>query len=201
MKLTFPAPERNKLPILEVLQRVLPASGTVLEIASGSGQHAAFFSAKFPSLIWIPSDLADAHLRSIAEYVKESARPNLLPPRCISVTDSDWGVSAVDAIFNANLIHIAPWDCTEGLLRGAARTLRANGVLVIYGPFRIGGVDTSESNAAFDADLKRRDPSWGVRDLEAVTDLAQQHGLWLRERVPMPSNNQTLIFAKKSSSL
>ncbi len=194
MKLVFPAPERNKLPILAVLQRVLPTTGTVLEIASGSGQHAAFFSAHFPTLKWIPSDVADAHLRSIADYVKESALPNLSLPLSINVLEEDWGVRLVDAIFNANLIHIAPWECTEGLLRGAAKTLRSGGTLILYGPFRIGGVDTSPSNAAFDADLKSRDPRWGVRDLEAVTDTAQRYGLTLRERVAMPANNQTLIF-------
>lgn len=197
MKLVFPAPERNKQPILEVLKRVLPTSGNVLEIASGSGQHAAFFAAQLPGVQWFPSDLAPEHLASITEYVSEAKLPNLHLPRRIDVLDADWGIDSASVIYNANLIHIAPWECTIGFIKGAARTLMAGGLLCIYGPYRIGGVDTSPSNAAFDADLKARDPRWGVRDLEAVVTLAAEHGLHFVERVAMPSNNQTLIFEKR----
>ncbi len=197
MKLVFPAPERNKQPILEVLKRVLPSSGIVLELASGSGQHAVFFAEQFPGLQWFPSDLAPEHLASIAEYVSEAKLPNLHLPRRIDVLDSEWGIDSAAVIYNANLIHIAPWECTVGLVKGAARTLVTGGLLCIYGPYRIGGVDTSPSNAAFDADLKARDPRWGVRDLEAVVSLAAEFGLRLVERVAMPSNNQTLIFERQ----
>lgn len=200
MKLVFPAPERNKQPILEVLQRVFPPSGRVLEIASGSGQHAVFFAQRFPGLQWFPSDLLPAHLESIAAYVSESGLPNLQPPCRIDVLDPEWGIDAVDAIFNANLIHIAPWECAVGFLAGAARTLTPGGVLCIYGPYRIGGADTSPSNAAFDVDLRARDSRWGVRDLEAVVAQAAEFGLRFVERVPMPSNNQTLIFEKQRNS-
>jgi len=196
MKLVFPAPERNKQPILQVLQRVLPATGTLLEIARGSGQHAAFFAGHFPQWNWLATDLAEAHLRSIAAYVAESGLANLLPPRRLDVLDTDWGVDSVQAIFSANLIHIAPWECTLGLCAGAAKCLVAGGLLILYGPFRIGGSDTSASNAAFDADLKSRDPRWGVRDLEAVQAEAQRVGLQLIERVAMPANNQMLIFRR-----
>ena len=127
MKLVFPAPERNKQPILQVLQRVLPATGTLLEIASGSGQHAAFFAGHFPQWTWLATDLAEAHLRSIAAYVAESGLANLLPPRRLDVLDTDWGVDSVQAIFSANLIHIAPWECTLGLCAGAAKCLVAGG--------------------------------------------------------------------------
>jgi SAM-dependent methyltransferase len=194
MKQQWPAPERNKQPILEVLRRVLPAHGTVLEIASGSGQHAAFFARELPNLCFQPSDLDDENLRSIAAWVKDEARDNLLAPRRIDVTETDWGIGPVEAVFNANMIHIAPWECAEGLLRGVSRTLRAQGVLVLYGPFRLQGAHTSESNENFDSGLRARDARWGVRDAEAVIALAQSHGLEFSERVAMPANNQVLVF-------
>lgn len=194
MKQHWPAPERNKDPILEVLRRVLPASGTVLEIASGSGQHAAYFAAQLPALTWQPSDLDEANLVSTRAWVTEAALPNLRAPLALDVCSPDWGVGTVDAIFNANMIHIAPWECCEGLIAGAGRHLSTHSVLVLYGPFRIGGEHTSESNAEFDASLRSRDPRWAVRDLEAVSELAARVNLKLHERIAMPANNQTLIF-------
>jgi hypothetical protein len=197
MKQCWPAPERNKEPILDVLRRVLPARGTLLEVASGSGQHAAFFAAWLPELCFQPSDVDPDNLASIAAYVNEAQRPNLLAPRLLDVCAEDWGVGTVDAVFNANMIHIAPWACCLGLMQGAARHLASEGPLVLYGPFRIGGEHTAESNRAFDERLKAQNVSWGVRDLEQVVQVADAAGLTFVERVAMPANNQTLVFRKK----
>jgi hypothetical protein len=196
MKQTWPAPERNKEPILEVLQRVLPASGTLLEIASGSGQHAAFFAGALPRLTYQPSDIDDENLASIRAYVAEAARPNLRAPLRIDVREADWGVGHVDALFCANMIHISPWSCCEGLIAGAARHLSPGAPLVLYGPFRLGAAHTAPSNEAFDARLREQNPSWGVRDAEAVIALAERAGLRFVERTPMPANNQTLLFRR-----
>jgi SAM-dependent methyltransferase len=196
MKQTWPAPERNKQPILDVMRPLLPAVGTLLEVASGSGQHAAYFSAELPELTYQPSDIDDDNLTSIAAYVKEAARPNLLPPRRLDVRSADWGVGTVDAIFCANMIHISPWSCCEGLIAGAARHLAPGGVLIMYGPYRLGSAHTSASNEAFDARLREQNPSWGVRDAEAVIALAERAGLHFLERTAMPANNQTLTFRR-----
>lgn len=190
----WPAPERNKEPILDVLRRVLPASGRCLEIASGSGQHAVHFARHLPAWTWQPTDVAAENLASIRAWVREAALPNLREPLRIDVASDDWGVGAVDAVFCANLLHIAPWSAGLGLLRGAGRHLAPGGVLVLYGPFRIDGAHTAPSNAAFDADLRARDARWGVRDLADVTAAAARSGLALAERVAMPANNQTLVF-------
>jgi SAM-dependent methyltransferase len=197
VKETWPAPERNKQPILELLQRVLPASGTLLEIASGTGQHAAFFAAAMPLLDYQPSDVDEANLRSIRAWVDDAALPNLRAPLALDVCSDDWGVGPLDAIFNANMIHIAPIACCEGLMHGAGRHLREGGVLVVYGPFKVGGAHTSESNARFDADLQSRDSRWGVREVEQLQALGAPVGLRLEERVPMPANNQCLVFRKR----
>lgn len=199
MKVSWPAPERNKEPILEVLRRVLPARGTLLEIASGTGQHAVHFAAALPGLDYQPSDPDPANLASIAAWVEEAGLPNLRAPIALDVCQLDWGVGTLQAIFNANMIHIAPWACAEGLFAGAGRHLEAGGVCVLYGPFRIGGAHTAESNARFDEDLRSRDPRFGVRDLEAVAALAEQAGLAFQERVAMPANNQCLVFRRVNS--
>jgi hypothetical protein len=194
-KLTWPAPERNKQPIFTVLQRVLPDSGgTMLELASGTGQHAAFFAEHLPDWTFQPSEVDPANLASISARVREASLPNLREPLSIDVSDEDWPIGRIEAIYNANLVHIAPWDVAVALLRGAGRHLRRGGMLTIYGPFRIGGLHTAPSNQAFDEDLKRRDPTFGVRDLEAVLQVAQQHGLSLQERIEMPANNQFLVL-------
>ncbi|HEX5657292.1 MAG TPA: DUF938 domain-containing protein [Polyangiales bacterium] len=189
-KLKWAAPERNKDPILDILRRVLPAKGTVLEIASGSGQHIAYFSEAMPHLKWLPSDPDPENLASIRAY-----RGSFLEPREIDVRSHDWDVGCVEAVYCANMIHIAPWSCTEGLIAGVARNLEDMGVFVLYGPFRVEG-QTAPSNEEFDANLRARDPSWGVRDVEAVCALATPHGLLLRERIAMPANNQTLVFTR-----
>lgn len=200
MKQSWPAPERNKAPILAVLTRVLPAHGRVLELASGSGQHVVHFAQHLPGLRFLPSDVESSNLASIRAWVAEAALPNLAEPRQLDVCAPDYGVGEVDAIFNANLIHIAPWACAEGLFEGARRHLCPGGVLVLYGPFHLGGQPTSESNAAFDVGLRERDARWGVRNLEAVLELAGGAGLLLEERVEMPANNQLLVFRKPAGS-
>lgn len=194
MKACWPAPERNKEPILEQLRRFLPASGTLLEIASGSGQHAAYFSEQLPSWTWMPSDIDPDNLASIRSYCEDSRGENLRPPISLDVRSHDWPVPELDAVFNANMIHIAPWPCCLSMLDGVARHLRPGGVFMLYGPFRIGREHTSPSNAAFDAKLREQNERWGVRDMEDVTAHAASVGLAFIERVPMPAHNQTLVF-------
>ena len=196
MLLSWPAPERNKVPILEVLQRVLPPSGTLLEVASGTGQHAAFLAGALPAWTWQPSDTDSENPASIEAHCARAGLPNLRPPLALDVRALDWGTGTVDAIFNANMIHIAPWDCCEGLLAGAARHLRPGGQLLMYGPYRIAGEHTAESNREFDASLRARDARWGVRDLEAVTALAGELGLRFKERAAMPANNLSVVFER-----
>jgi SAM-dependent methyltransferase len=199
VKLCWPAPERNKDAILAVLARVLPERGEVLEIASGSGQHAAHFARALPALTFQPSDVDPENLASIRAWVEEARLPNLREPLSLDVLSDDWGVGRVDALFNANMVHIAPWECCLGLLRGAARHLGPGGVLVMYGPFRLGGAHTALSNESFDAGLRARDARWGVRDLEDVVLEAEAVGLGFAERVAMPANNQSLVFLRGSS--
>lgn len=197
-KLSWGAPERNKQPILEVLQRALPAAGTLLELASGTGQHAVYFAQHLPGWTIQPSDVEPENLASIAAYRLEADLPNLREPVRLDVADATWPTAS--AVFNANLIHIAPWQAALDLLRGAARQLAPGHKLVLYGPFKIGGAHTAPSNQSFDDSLRARDPSWGVRDLEAVVSVAAGHGLLLEERVEMPANNQTLIFTRQEQA-
>lgn len=192
-----PAAERNKQPILDVMRRVLPASGTVLEVASGTGQHVAHFASALPALTWQPSDRTDQEFASIVAWCASTVASNARPPLVLDVTREPWPLATVDAIFCANMIHIAPWQACLGLLRGAGRHLAPGAPLVLYGPFRIGGEHTAPSNAAFDADLRARDPAWGVRDLDEVARVAASHGLELEERVAMPANNLTVILRRR----
>jgi SAM-dependent methyltransferase len=194
MKACWPAPERNKQPILEVLRRVLPESGTLLEIASGSGQHAAHFTKHLPRWTWIPSDVERDNLDSIAAYRAEHTGDNFRAPLMLDVRTRDWGVPPLDAAFNANMIHITPWSCCVALIEGLARYLRPGGVFVLYGPFRVGGEHTAESNANFDLNLRRQNERWGVRDVEDVVQCAALAGLAFSERIAMPAENQTLVF-------
>ena len=192
----FPAADRNKGPILEVLRRVLPERGLVLEIASGTGQHVAHFARWMPALTWQPTD-PDADMRdSIAAWIAHEGLANVLPPQDLDATSCAWPVERADAVLCINMIHIAPWAAAEGLFRGAARVLGPGGVLVLYGPYRRFGRHTAPSNAAFDADLGKRNPEWGLRDVEVVEDLARRAGLEPDEVVPMPANNVSLLFHK-----
>lgn len=191
-----PAAERNGPPILAQLQRVLPASGTLLEIASGTGQHAAFCSAGLPGWHWLPTDHAADSLPSISAWC--GGLPRVHAPLQLDVLQPHWaGVPAqVDAVYCANMIHIAPWACCAGLMAGAARHLSPAGLLITYGPYLEDGVPTSPGNVAFDADLQARNPAWGLRRREAVEEQAAAAGLRLRERVAMPANNLLLVWGR-----
>jgi SAM-dependent methyltransferase len=196
--MTWPAPERNKDPILEVLRRVLPARGTVLEVASGTGQHIVHFAGHLPALQWLPSDPEAVHLRSIAARVAAAGLTNVTEPLALDVLDRPWPLERVDAILCINMIHIAPWPATMALLHESARLLPAQGVLCLYGPYRRGGHHTSASNEAFDADLRSRNPEWGVRDLEEVQLHAGEAGFALEEVVQMPANNLSVVLRRTS---
>jgi Protein of unknown function (DUF938) len=191
-----PAAERNRAPLLAELQRLLPAHGTALEIASGTGQHAAYFAAALPAWRWQPSDGDPRSSASISAWCEGLA--NVLAPLHLDVLADTWpGVPAdVDALFCANLLHISPWSTCAALMRGAARHLSAHGLLLIYGPYIVDGETTAPSNLAFDADLRARDPAWGLRRLDDVRRQAEDAGLNLRERVVMPANNLLLVFAR-----
>jgi hypothetical protein len=194
-----PATDRNREPILAVLRDVLPASGIVLEIASGSGQHAAFFAPRFPSLAWQPTDPDPDALASIEAWRAEAGAPNLRSPLQIDVRLDDWGIEPAAAIVCINMIHIAPWAACEGLFRGASRLLPAGAPLYLYGPFRFDGRFTAPSNEAFDASLRDRDPSWGVRDLTDVTALAKERGFDREAVIPMPANNHSVVFRRAAT--
>ena len=191
-----PAAERNGPPILAALQRLLPARGLLLEIASGTGQHAAFCSAGLPGWEWQPSDFDAGALPSIAAWCDGLDR--VRPPITLNVLDAHWpGVPAqVDAIYCANMIHIAPWACTPALMQGAARHLAPAGLLITYGPYLLDDTPTAPSNLAFDADLRARNPAWGLRRLADVAEQAAKAGLCLCETLPMPANNMLLAWAR-----
>jgi len=194
--LTAPAVARNRDLILAVLREVLAAPGTVLEIASGSGEHAVHFASALPHLVWQPTDPDAQALRSITAYAARAQLPNLLPPLELDTTAAVWPVTQADAIVSINMIHIAPWAAAEGLLAGAARLLPAGSPLYLYGPYREHGRHTAPSNAAFDESLRARDPAWGVRDLDEVAALAARHGFALERTVAMPANNLSVVFRR-----
>ena len=187
--------EQNKAPILEVLQDVFADRQNVLEIASGTGQHAVFFGCELPHLVWQTSELTANHA-GIRMWLDEARLPNVLPPVEIDVNAAAWPVGNVDAIFNANTVHIVSWPAVERMFAGIGRVLQAGGMLCLYGPFNYGGNYTSDSNARFDAWLKNRDPESGIRDFEAVNQLAELQGLCLRKDVAMPANNRTLVWQR-----
>jgi hypothetical protein len=191
---------RNRAPILDVLKRVLPATGLVVEIASGSGEHAVFFAKGLPALSWQPTDVDSGALASIAAHRASADAPNLLAPLRLDTTAARWPVARADALVCNNMIHIAPWAVTEGLMRGAGRLLPAGGMIYLYGPYKIDGRHTAPSNEEFDAWLQAQNAAWGVRDLAAVTDLAARHGFALTQTVPMPANNLSVIFRRGASS-
>lgn len=196
MKRHAPATERNREPIAAVLREVLPASGTVLEVASGTGEHSAYFARLFPNLVWQPSDADAGALSSIEAWAADSGAPNLLPPVVLDAAGT-WPLGAADAVLCVNMVHISPWTATSGLMRGAEQVLEPGGPLVLYGPFRLKGVPTAPSNEAFDADLRRRNPEWGLRSVEEVTAEAEANGLALERVAEMPANNLTLVYRKR----
>lgn len=192
-----PSVARNREPILAVLKSRLPKSGVVLEIAAGGGEHAVYLAAALPGLLWRPTDPDPQALTSIAAWRDQAASPNLLSPLRLDASDPDaWPVERIDAAVNINMIHISPWAATMGLMTGVGRRLPPGGVLFLYGPFVEAGVETAPSNLAFDLDLKRRNPAWGVRRLDDVAAVAARHGLGLSERIAMPANNLAVFFRK-----
>jgi SAM-dependent methyltransferase len=195
-KRNAPAAERNKQPILEVLAPLLPASGEVLEIASGTGQHAAHFAAALPGLRWRPSDPDPAARASIAARIADEKLANVGAPLDLDVTRQPWPLERADAVVCINMIHISPWAATGALMQGSARILPAGGLLFLYGPYRRGGAHTAPSNEAFDASLRAQDPAWGVRDLETVAGVAASAGFSLEKVVAMPANNLSVVFRR-----
>lgn len=195
-----PATQRNREPIGAILDTVLPESGTVLEIASGTGEHAVCFAARFPHLLWQPTDMSDAAMASIAAWRAESGLPNLLAPLRLDLCAADWPVVTCDAMFCANMTHIAPWEATVGLFRGASAALEGEAPLVLYGPFLEEGVPTAPSNLAFDLNLKSRNAQWGLRDIADLENVAADAGLARCDRVAMPANNLILIYRRTSST-
>jgi len=196
-----PAAERNKQPILEVLKRVMPPRGAALEIASGTGQHVVHFAAGMPGWTWQPSDPDPDALASIGAWCAQAGLPNVRAPLRLDVLTAPWPVATVDAIHCANMLHIAPWATCAALMRGAARHLSSEGVLVIYGPFLVADLPTAPSNLAFDADLRSRNNEWGLRRLEDVVAQARASGFVLQERAAMPANNLTLVFGRSAPGL
>jgi hypothetical protein len=195
-RLRAAATERNREPIAGVLEAILPARGTILEIASGSGEHGVFFARHFPDWIWQPSDRDGEALASIAAWREVSGPANLRAPLRLDAAAHEWPAVEADAILCINMIHITPWAATEGLMRGAARLLPKGAPLILYGPYRRDGVSTAPSNLAFDASLRARDPSWGLRSVEAVTAEAERNGLSFDRLFEMPANNLTLAFRR-----
>jgi Protein of unknown function (DUF938) len=197
-RLYAPATERNRKAILSVLKSILPMQGKVLEIASGTGEHITFWAPYFPNITWQPSDPDPMHLASIEGWIAQLPAANILPPIQIDVTNQTWSIDSVEVILCVNMIHIAPWEACLGILQGAQSLLSKGGLLYLYGPFKQQGKHTAPSNEAFDLSLRAQDPSWGVRDLEAVIDSAQKHDLHVQQVIPMPDNNLSVVFCKRS---
>ncbi|CAN7345186.1 DUF938 domain-containing protein [Bosea sp. LjRoot237] len=192
-----PATQRNREPILAVLREVLPAQGLVLEVASGSGEHAVHFAAAFPDLVFQPSDPDPAALASIDAWAGEGALPNLLAAIRLDASAPRWPVTGADAILCINMIHISPWAAAEGLIRHAAELLPTGGPLYLYGPYRQSDVPLAPSNAVFDDSLRRRNPKWGLRELDAVAELARDAGFGEPEVTAMPANNLSVVFRRR----
>jgi SAM-dependent methyltransferase len=191
-----PSVARNKDAIAGVLARYLPSSGLVLEIASGSGEHAVHFASSFPALVFQPTDPSEEALASIAAWRQETALPNMRAPLALDVTAAPWPINHADAVTCINMIHIAPWEATLGLMAGAARIIPPGGLLFLYGPYKRAGQHTAPSNAEFDASLRERDARWGVRDLETVAAEATAMGFAAPLVEAMPANNLSLIFRR-----
>ena len=193
-----PSTARNRDPILEVLRRAIPSDARVVEIASGTGEHAVHFARAMPKTLWQPTDPDENARLSIAAWIAHEKLLNVLPPCALDVRAKDWGTGGpFDAIVAINMIHIAPWDATAALFAGTRPVLNPGGIVFLYGPFRRGGAHTAPSNVAFDRWLKDRDPASGVRDLEAVVQAAEDADFALREVVEMPANNLSVAFAAK----
>ena len=196
MKRHAPATARNSQPLAEVLARELPASGTVLEIASGSGEHAVFMARRFPALDWQPSDCDAEALASVDAWAAEARLANLRPAIALDAAAPDWSIVSADALLCVNMLHISPWDAAVGLFAGAGRVLGSGAPLVLYGPFVEPDVETAASNHAFDQSLRQRDPAWGLRSTADLDRLAAGHGMTRTARCAMPANNLVLVYRR-----
>ena len=196
MKLSSPAAKRNREPIASVLANWLPASGLVLEVASGSCEHAAYFAERFRQLDWQPTDPDPLAINSIEAWRADSGLANLREPVVLDASADTWPVDRADAVININMAHISPWDAAIGLIDGAARLLPAGGPLILYGPWLVESVETAPSNLAFDADLKRRNSAWGLRMVEDFAREAEKRGLMLEDQFDMPANNRMLLLVR-----
>lgn len=195
-----PAAERNREPILQALAGLLPAQGQALEIASGTGQHVVHLAAGLPGWTWQPSDPEPAARDSIRAWTAWAGLGNVHPPIALDVHAPDWaGVAEVDLVYCANMIHIAPWSACAALMAGTRRHLRPGGWLVTYGPYRVDGEATAPSNLAFDADLRARDPGWGLRWLHDVVEVAAAQGLAYVQRLSLPANNLLVVFRRQDT--
>lgn len=196
MKQHAPATERNREPIAAVLAATIPSDARVVEIASGTGEHAVFLAERLPITSWQPTDRDPNNIASIEAWRADARSTRVLPALVLDVHEEPWPVETADVVVCINMIHIAPWSACEALMIGAARVLEPGGVLYMYGPFKRDGAHTAPSNEAFDRSLRSRDPAWGVRDLAQVTLAAQHAGLELERWVEMPANNLSVIFRK-----
>lgn len=196
MKRSAPAALRNRGPIADVLAEELPDNGLVLEIASGTGEHAVRFAGRFPALEWQPSDPDPAARKSIVSWHAESGLANLCPPLALDAAAKRWPLDRADAIVCINMVHISPWSAAEGLFRGAGQLLGPGAPLVLYGPYLEEDIETAPSNVAFDLSLRARDSAWGLREVTALDELGARHGLWRTRRVAMPANNLTLVYRR-----
>jgi hypothetical protein len=191
-----PATQRNREAILEILRRFVKPCAHVVEIASGSGEHAVFLAPRLDVGTWQPTDPDPEARTSIDAWRAWEKDPRVLPALELDVTKKPWPVSTADCVVCINMVHISPWRATVAMLEGAGKVLPAGGVLYLYGPYRRGGVSTSDSNEAFDQSLRARNEEWGVRDMEAVSEEALEHGLVLEDTIPMPANNFSLVFRR-----
>lgn len=196
MKQEAPAAERNRGPIWSALESRLPERGLLLEIASGSGRHAAHFAEARPTLVIQPSEPTPRGRASIEAWRDDLDAPNLRAPLDLDVRRWPWPLENADAIFCCNMIHVAPWVAAEDLFRGAEAVLPTGGLLATYGPYLVGGQPTTESNAAFDASLRQRNPAWGLRDVQDLKQLGERYRLELKEQLDMPASNFMLVFER-----
>lgn len=190
-----PATQRNKIPILNVLKDILPDNGQVLEIASGTGEHCVYFAGHFPSLTFHPSDIDPEALESIDAHAREAGLDNIRPAIALDASTPElWPVEDIDIVMCINMIHIAPWEATTGLLKGAGAVLNDDGKLITYGPYFDSAVETAPTNASFHRSLKARDDRWGLRDIKDIEDVAETAGFTLQKKISMPANNLMLVF-------
>jgi len=199
-RLVVSSADRNRGPILKVLERVLPKTGLVLEIASGTGQHVVHFAQALKGLSWQPTDIDAACRRSISAWLATAELANVRQPLDLDVRALPWRVPTLDAIVCLNLIHIAPWSVATALFAGAGLALRETGLLYLYGPYSVQGRHTAPSNAAFDSALRAQNSEWGLRDLEEVESLAKDQGFDLAETIEMPANNLSVLFQKRGAT-